>query len=51
MYNYLKYMVGKNINQEFRMEFIDETISYLMEEINLNELMSKKHKMVCTTLN
>ena len=27
-------MVGKNINQEFRMEFIDETISYLMEEIN-----------------
>ena len=44
-------MVGKNINQEFRVELTDETTSYLMEEINLNELVSKKHKMVCTTLN
>ena len=25
--------------------------NYLIEEINQNELISKKHKMVCTTLN
>ena len=25
--------------------------NYLIEEINRHELMSKKHKMICTTLN
>ena len=30
---------------------MDETINYLIEEINQNELMSEKHKNVCTTLN
>ena len=30
---------------------MDETRNYLIEEINRNELMSKKHKKVCTTLN
>ena len=25
--------------------------NYLIEEINQNELISKKHKMICTTLN
>ena len=44
-------MVEKNINQEFRQKNIDETRNYLIEEINRNELMSKKHKKVCTTLN
>ena len=29
---------------------VDETRNYLIEEINRNELMSKKHKKVCTTL-
>ena len=44
-------MVKENISQEFRLKSIDETRSYLIEEINQNKLMSKKHKKVCTTLN
>ena len=30
---------------------MSETRNYLIEEINLNELNSKKHKMICKTLN
>ena len=37
-------MVAENISQEFRLKNIDETI-------NRNEMMSKKHKKVCATLN
>ena len=44
-------MAEENISQEFRLKNIDETRNYLIEEINRNELMSKKHKEVCTTLN
>ena len=44
-------MAKENISQEFRLKNIDETRNYLIEEINRNELMSKKHKKVCTTLN
>ena len=44
-------MAEENISQEFRLKNIDETRNYLIEEINQNELMSKKHKKVCTTLN
>ena len=44
-------MFDENITQEFRLKNIDETRNYLIEEINRNELMSKKHKKVCTTLN
>ena len=44
-------MVEENISQEFRLKSIDETRSYLIEEINQNKLMSKKHKKVCATLN
>ena len=43
-------MVEENISLEFRLKNIDETTNYLMEERNLNELMSKKHIKVCTTL-
>ena len=43
--------VFKNISQEFRLKNIDETRNYLIEEINRNELMSKKHKKVYATLN
>ena len=43
-------MEEENITQEFRLKSTDETRNYLIEEINLNELMSKKHKKVCTTL-
>ena len=44
-------MAEENIGQEFRLKNIDETRNYLIEKINQNELMSKKHKKVCTTLN
>ena len=33
------------------MKNIDETRNSLFEQISRNELMSKKHKKVCTTLN
>ena len=35
------------MNQEFRLKKIDEIRNYLIEEINRNELMSKKHKKDC----
>ena len=44
-------MPDENINQEFRLKNIYEIRNYLMEVINLNELMSKKHKKVCRVLN
>ena len=36
-------MAEKKTSQEFRLKNIDETRNYLIEEINRNELMSKKH--------
>ena len=42
-------MSEKNISQQFRLKNIDETKNYLVEEINQNELMSKKHKNVYRT--
>ena len=44
-------MAEENISQEFRLKNVDETRNYLIEEINRHELISKKHKNVCTTLN
>ena len=44
-------MAEENISQEFRLKNIYETKNYLIEEINRNELMNKKHKKVCRTLN
>ena len=44
-------MVEENRSPWFRLKNIDETRNYLIEEINQSELMSKKHKKVCTTLN
>ena len=44
-------MSQENISQEFRLKNIDETRNYFVEEMEQNELMSKKHKEVCTTLN
>ena len=44
-------MAEESMSQEFRLKNIDETRNYLIEEIKQNELMSKKHKKVCTTLN
>ena len=44
-------MSEENMNQEFRLKKIDEIRNYLIEGINRNELMSKKHKKVCRVLN
>ena len=50
---YQKYiiMAEENKSQEFRLKNIDETRNCTMEEINLNEMISKTHKNVCTNLN
>ena len=39
------------MSQEFILKNKDETRNYFLEEIKQNELMSKKHKKVYTTLN
>ena len=44
-------MVDENISQEFRLKNIDEARSCFLQEIVQNELMSRKFKKVCTTLN
>ena len=44
-------MPGENMNEEFRLKKIDEIRNYLIEEINQNELMSKKNRKICRVLN
>ena len=44
-------MPKDSISQEFGLKNIDETRNYFLEEIKQNDLMNKKHKKVCTTLN
>ena len=39
------------MSQKFRLKNTDETRNYLIEEIKQNELMSRKHKKFCKTLN
>ena len=39
------------MSREFRLKTIDKTRIYFFEEIEQNELMSRKHKKVCTTVN
>ena len=39
------------MSQEFKFKNIDKTRNYFLEEIKENELMSRKDKKVCTTLN
>ena len=51
LYDYFKNTVEENIRQEFRLKNKDETRNYFLEEIKQNELMSRKHRKVCTTLN
>ena len=43
-------MVEENISQEFRLKNIDGIRNYLLDEIEQNELISKKQKTFCTTL-
>ena len=38
--------MAEEFSQEFRLKNIDEKRNYFFEEINQNELMSKKHKKV-----
>ena len=51
IYNYFQNKVEENISQEFRLKNIDETRNYFLEQIKQNELINKKYKMVCITLN
>ena len=44
-------MCEESISQEFRLKNIDETRNYLIDKINQNELMNKKHKKVFRVLN
>ena len=44
-------MSEESISQEFRLKSIDQTRNCFIEEINQNELMSKKHKKICRILN
>ena len=39
------------MSREFRLKTIDKTRIYFFEEIEQNELMSRKHKKVCATVN
>ena len=43
-------MIEENINHKSRLKNIDETRNYLIDKIKENELISKKHKNICTTL-
>ena len=44
-------MFEENTSQKFRLKNINETRNYLVEEINQNELKSKKHKKIYRVLN
>ena len=39
-------MSDHKVSQEFRLEKIDETINYFIEEIKQNDLITKKYKKV-----
>ena len=43
--------VKESLSREFKLKTVDETRNYLLEEIEQNELMSRKHKKMCTNLN
>ena len=43
-------MAEQKISQELRLKNINEMRDYFISEIKQNELMSKKHKKVCTVL-
>ena len=36
------------MSEEFRLKNINEITNYFLKEIQQNELISKKHKKVCT---
>ena len=44
-------IVWRNISQECRLKNLGETRKYFLEEIEQNELISRKCKKVCKTMN
>ena len=44
-------MVDESICHEFLLKNIDETRNYFLEQAQQNQLISRKHKTLCTTLN
>ena len=52
IYKYFKdnYSETENVDLGFRLKRIDETRNYLLSEIKHNDLMSEKHRNVCSTL-
>ena len=44
-------MYEENISQKCRLKNIDEARNYLIQEMNQNELISKKHESVYRVLN
>ena len=44
-------MKEENISQQFRLKNIEEIKIYFIREIDQNELITKKHKKLCKTLN
>ena len=44
-------MAEENISKAFRLKNVDATRNYLIEEINRNELISKKPKIIYAILN
>ena len=49
--NYFKNVVEKTKKQEFSLKSIDKARNYFLEEIEQNQMMSRKHKKVCITRN
>ena len=44
-------MKEENISQQFRLKNIEEIKIYFIREIDQTELITKKHKKLCKTLN
>ena len=44
-------MAKENVNLDFRLRKIDETINYILDEIKHNDLMSENDKKVSSALN
>ena len=43
-------MAQEKIEKEFRLKEIDKKITYFIEEIKQDEVLSKKHKKICRIL-
>ena len=44
-------MSKENVSQGLRLQKMEEARNYFIKKIDQNELMSKKHKIISTTLN